>query len=313
YISEQQNPSLNTLNKKRNLIKSFSITTESLDISFCTLFMPNLRSLEFTIDNSDIAAIHGFITLVNHCKEIRKLKLSITAKLDNSAFWKAVSDLPHLEELSIPEYNVMHQESKDKDLDLSKELQGLWSACSRLKRLEINDFHYYPEDTRLYGFDWDKPGLAVPSMISNKTFPYLRYLGLYYGSDASTASQVMLITRCPNLEVLKWDPDSSEDTATPIGNLCRYFEEGNSPNLMSLELLNPAQDNIVADVLRSLDGRALQELYLSNTEFGAGAHEELKRFFPTLRILNLSGCFFLPSSNALEIILSCPLLEKLAV
>ncbi|KAF9176365.1 hypothetical protein BGZ49_006341, partial [Haplosporangium sp. Z 27] len=106
---------------------------------------------------------------------------------------------------------------------------------------------------RLDGFDWDKPGLAAPSMISNKAFPCLRYLRIYE-SDASNVSQVLLITRCPNLEVLKWDPDSSEDTATAIGNLCRYFEEGNSPNLKSLEFSrDQEEDTIVADVLRSLD------------------------------------------------------------
>ncbi|KAF9194173.1 hypothetical protein BGZ49_003199 [Haplosporangium sp. Z 27] len=247
-----------------------------------------------------------------NCKQIRQLYLSITAKLDNSAFWKAVSDLPHLEELTIPECSVMHQGSKDKDLDLSKELQGLWNACSRLKTLEIGYFHCHPDDMRLEEFDWDKPGLAVPSMISNETFPYLRCLRLIQ-SDASNVSQVMFITRCSNLEVLKWNPDSSEDTATAIGNLCRYFEEGNSPNLKSLEFSQDQEDTIIADVLRSLDGRALQELDLSDTEFDTRAHKELQRFFPTLRVLNLSGCFHLPSSNALEIILSCPLLEKLAV
>ncbi|KAF9194131.1 hypothetical protein BGZ49_003204, partial [Haplosporangium sp. Z 27] len=314
-ISEPRKPSLEVLQSKGELIRSFSISPDDFDISLCILVLPNLRFLGFTLDDSNIMASFGLARLMGHSKQITELSISVIAKHDNRAFWEAVSDLPLLGKIEILEYKVIHQGSTNKALDLTIELLGFWSSCSRLKKLKIRYFKYFPNSYRREEIDWNKAGFRKVGILEENTFPHLRHLEIYcYKTDV--ISQTMLITRCPNLKSLEWSLayPGVYDMVRPTRALCQYFEEGNLTNLKSLTLpMLPGQDTLFADILRSLDGRPLEKLDLSGTDIGDIAYEELQRFYPTLRTLDLSSCKNFSSTNSLDIHVSCPHLEDVKV
>ncbi|KAF9205361.1 hypothetical protein BGZ49_004124 [Haplosporangium sp. Z 27] len=277
--------------------------------------MPNLRVLYFDIDDdsTDIAAALGLTTLIERCEHIAELKMSLRAKPNNSKFWKAVKNSPLLGRLSILRYQVLHQESKDKPLDLYQELQGFWDACSRLEKLGISNFEYLTNGGRSVEINWDKPGLAASRLLSHRTFPHLRHLEISQ-CKTNVNSQVLLMTRCPNLERLEWDLIHLGDYNVdgPIRDLCQYFKEGNSPNLKALDFSTiPGRDTIFADVLRSLDGRPMERLGFRYTAFGRLAIKELERFYPTLQVLDLTRCSDMSSSCILNILISCPILRDM--
>ncbi|KAF9205363.1 hypothetical protein BGZ49_004126 [Haplosporangium sp. Z 27] len=306
-INGSRQPSLGTLHKHREIVKNIKFVNNNFDASFCPPVLPNLRSIDFTDVNFIVATAPEFTAMIQSSKQITNLSLSIFAKKSSIAFWKAVSDLPYLEQLYIANYRVMRR-GKNDEFKLEKELQAFWNACSRLKKLEIFGFGYSQSDRDV---DSVILSLAMSKTLSNRSFPHLRHLNISE-FETNITSQTSLIACCPNLEsldVCQYQQMIGDDTSI-FEVLCQYFKAGNSPNLKSLSLVvEKSKDKLLGELLRYLNASTLQELTISAKRLGKRAYEELRRFFPTLRILDLRDCPRLSSASLVEILVSCPNLE----
>ncbi|KAF9205365.1 hypothetical protein BGZ49_004128 [Haplosporangium sp. Z 27] len=294
-VSSSSYPLAEALQRNGDHVRSFEWLDRHFSYSYYQEFVfPGLKSLSITIDYSKIVLTDLFTAMILECQQITSLALSIGVMHENSVFWKAVSDLPHLEEITIlffAPFQIPYTSP-----NLKRNLQGLWNACSQVKTLNLGHLTLVENDV---------------GALEDQSFPHLRHLII---SDCFTEAifQVALIIRCPNLEKLEWNATSFFGTqiADDVQDICKHFEEGNVHNLKSLNFEDSnLEERSFAEILQSLNGIGLQEFNVSDTHFGDYACESLQPFFSTLRILDFTGCYTMRSYSAIEILVSCPKLE----
>ncbi|KAF9993026.1 hypothetical protein BGZ79_002373 [Entomortierella chlamydospora] len=284
------NPPVEALRRHETLIKSMSVVMDKLDPVYSHLLLPNLKTLDL-----DLSLPSNTIEpMIRNNTGIVFLKLSGIPINDRIMMWKSVARLPHLEELTIQNQSVYDKEA-------------LWGACRRLKKLTF----IHSKVERLL----DSTNTGTP-LEQTADFDLLRDLTIS-GCRFYISAELMLITKCQNLERLEWKIDrhtTGADEATLYAQgFIKNLASRKWPNMKSLAINFPRnKDAVFAELIRAFDNRTLEKLDVSTTKFGGLAFNALKNHFLTLQVLNILNCPNLTSANILEILVSCPHLQSLS-
>ncbi|KAF9171980.1 hypothetical protein BGX21_006134 [Mortierella sp. AD011] len=284
------NPPVEALRHHETLIKSMSVAMDKLDPVYSHLLLPNLKTLDL-----DLSLPSNTIEpMIRNNSGIVFLKLSGIPVNDQTMVWKSVARLPHLEELTIRNQSVYDK-------------KALWSACRRLKKLTfIHSKVERPLDSTIAGTPLEQTA----------DFDLLRDLTIS-GCRFYMPAELMLITKCQNLERLEWKIDrhttGDDETTLYAQDFIKNLASRKWPNMKSLAIKFPRNnDTVFAEVIRAFDNRTLEELDVLATNFGRLAFNALENHFLTLRVLNILNCPNLTSVNILEILVSCPHLQSLS-
>ncbi|KAF9994351.1 hypothetical protein BGZ79_000902, partial [Entomortierella chlamydospora] len=259
------NPSPEVLHHNSSLIKSLTILADRLDHSYSDLVLPNLQSLTLRLKVTYMSVSNGPTAIIRNNTNIRKIELKEIITDSQIMFWKAVSRLPHLEELKVvdeivaggPWGNRVHKD---------KEINAFWNSCSRVKKLALIKFGFINKSPFLDKSEsMEMPASTIARTLSERTFPLLQDLTLSR-CDFHLSNQFMLVMKCPNLECLEWRnleymfTPRHVDMTTPIQDFSQNLASGKWPSMKSLAIRFPVRDGTFAELIRAFGNRTLEKL-----------------------------------------------------
>ncbi|KAG0219173.1 hypothetical protein BGX31_011376, partial [Mortierella sp. GBA43] len=290
-----------------HLVKSLVINT-TLTPELVSLRCPNLTSLSLraslgSLDVTDFVVEHRLLTSLKLVK--------LTSSTYSSQFWKRLSRLEHLRDVSLSEVEM---DDDDEVLD------HFWQLCSQLERLEVRGLRIAQQQEQQESQEPQERYEPLEQLERQQEqhtnlgawqFPRLKDFNFWTSNDNEALFFLELAQRCPNLTLFDWIDDERVGESS-TSHFAHLVATGTWPHLHSLYL---AAVDFTMDKLSQIIGgmQKIEDLGISCELLHPIFLDRIHPHFATLRSLDLVSGDRSISCVTQEILASCPSLEHISV
>ncbi|KAF9434850.1 hypothetical protein BGZ76_007304 [Entomortierella beljakovae] len=273
-------PEATSISRHAYLISSLK-TFEALIPQISHIRFPFLQKLELSSVGTSFATFPSDSSCITlNSLALKKLVLNGFEPNNPIEFWKWVSNIPDLDDISLKQTTITPETAS-----------GFWKSFCRLQSASL-EYGHLPEKL----------------MTASYSPSNMKRLSLCFTEIVPLQQQLEMIMQCKGLEYLDWS--SCCHSQEIISKLCNHISQMNWPNLHALHLPFVSLDsNSLQQILGST--ARWTELRFKSATWDIESFDALSRQFDTLKLLDLSGNLSFTSVMVNTVMSSCPNLRML--